>query len=103
MIDKENNGVSALSVFTHIKQAIVFERILINVHDKDNLIWYMNDDSADIVMKESDVSRNYLKKILSELKILGLLHTRGRGVYIIPKKYVQVKEDPNDKPSTKKD
>jgi hypothetical protein len=97
MIDKENGGSTTLSVFTHIKQAVVFERLLLNAHDKENLIWYMNDDSAQIIMDEANISRGYLKKILGELKLLGLLLSRGKGVYIIPKKYIQVKEDPNEK------
>ncbi len=96
MIDNENDGSTALSKFEHIKQAQVLERIIIDIHDRDTLTWYMNDDSAKKIEESLGISRPYLKKILNELKHLGMLLSRGRGVYIVAKKHFQSTEDPNE-------
>jgi hypothetical protein len=91
---------TALKEFKHIKQVILMEHLLMNCQDKENLIWYMNGEAVEAAMKDVEVSRPYLKKLLWELKKMSFISTRGRGTYIILKRNFQTTVD-NDKGGVK--
>jgi hypothetical protein len=94
-----NNGggydVSVLDEFENLTQVKFLDALIANCQNKDNLTWYKNPHSVGEICERMEISANYVDKLLKQLKKLNVLHNPNRGVYIISKRYVQVKEDPN--------
>lgn len=93
MMINQERGTTVLSVTKNKTQDKVIECLLQSVQDKENLIWYYTDDSADALAEMSGLKKYYLDKILSQLVDLGVLLRRTRGVYVLSKEYFQVKEE----------
>ena len=88
MVDKDN-GCTVLGEFTHLAQARVLDIILRDCRNKDVLTWYFTSDNVEEVCYMLGISKSYLKRVLRELKELGILNKQARGVYMVSKKYFQ--------------
>lgn len=95
MINNENDGSSLMDEFTHIKQVQVLGRMIIDIGHNEDLIWYYTNDNAMKICKALKIKESYLKKILKDMRTLSILESKGKGVYVIPKKYIQIKESNN--------
>ena len=92
MVNNENDGSSLMDEFTHIKQVRVLGRIMIEIGHNDDMTWYYTNENAMKICNALKIKESYLKKILKDMKDLGILLSRGKGVYVVPKKYIQIKE-----------